>query len=134
MMNYRELSLLETFEERFHYLRLSGNVGKETFGGRRLLNQSFYHSREWRTARRNVIARDLGCDLGIRGYEILDRLYVHHISPLKYSDLAGGDFRTALAMDNLITVSFDTHERIHYGSSKPDAMVIERKPGDTKLW
>ena len=62
MMNYRELSLLDTCEERFDYLRLSGTVGKETFGGRRLLNQSFYHSREWRTARRNATAIDPGSD------------------------------------------------------------------------
>ena len=132
--NYRELSLLQTFEERFEYLRLSGLVGKETFGGRRYLNQSFYSSIEWKRARRNAIARDSGCDLGIPGYEIYDRLYVHHISPLKYEDLVQGNFRDAFSIDNLITVSFDTYERIHYGSSKPSAMVVERKPGDTKLW
>ena len=57
--SYSEMILLPTFEERFEYLKLGGSVGKETFGWDRIFNQEFYHSREWKTLRRDVIARDL---------------------------------------------------------------------------
>ena len=36
---YSELITLPTFEERFRYLRLDGEVGKETFGFDRYLKQ-----------------------------------------------------------------------------------------------
>ena len=68
---YSELILLPTFEERFEYLKLSGEVCKETFGFDRYLNQMFYHSPEWKATRDKVIVRDNGCDLGVEGYEIL---------------------------------------------------------------
>ena len=41
---YSELIQLPTFEERFEYLKLSGSVGKDTFGHDRYLNQKFYNS------------------------------------------------------------------------------------------
>ena len=68
--SYFELSRLKTFEERFEYLRLRGDVGRETFGSDRYLNQDFYRSVEWKTIRDHVIARDLGRDLGVPGYEV----------------------------------------------------------------
>ena len=39
-------------------------------------------------------------------------------------------------MDNLICVSFNTHQAIHYGdeSMLPITYFNERRPGDTKLW
>lgn len=132
--SYLELKNLKTFEERFEYLRLSGRVGKETFGGRRALNQRFYSSQEWRRLRRDVIVRDSGCDLGIPGYEIFDRIYIHHIIPIRVIDLQQGDYRSALDINNLITVSSDTHERIHYGSEKPNSIIQDRTQGDTTLW
>ena len=55
---YSELARLPTFEERYQYLRLSGAVGKETFGFDRYLNQVFYRSPEWKAVRDQVIIRD----------------------------------------------------------------------------
>ena len=132
---YRELRSLRTFEERFEYLKLGGSVGGQTFGGRRLLNQQFYSSQEWRTTRRDVIARDFGCDLGIEGYTINDQIYVHHITPISPTELVHNDYGLALSLDNLITVSFDTHQQNHYGGNNPRRLtMVERRPGDTKLW
>ena len=37
---YEELIKLPTFEERYEYLRIGGNVGEETFGYDRYLNQN----------------------------------------------------------------------------------------------
>ena len=65
--SYSELVLLPTFEDRFEYLRLDGIVGETTFGFDRYMNQVFYRSLEWKKIRDTVIARDLGCDLGIEG-------------------------------------------------------------------
>ena len=62
---YEELITLPTFEERYRYLKLNGQVGEETFGFDRYLNQTFYTSDEWRKVRRDIIVRDLGCDLGM---------------------------------------------------------------------
>ena len=67
---YSELILLPTFQARYQYLRLNGEVGKETFGFDRYMNQFFYRSPEWRRVRDFVISRDEGCDLGIPGREI----------------------------------------------------------------
>jgi len=64
---FSDLLYLSTFEDRFEYLKLKGDVGKETFGFDRYLNQEFYHSYEWKQARRLVIIRDNSCDLGIEG-------------------------------------------------------------------
>ena len=72
--SYSELVKLQTFSERYNYLRLVGQVGSTTFGFDRYLNQSFYTSRDWRQVRHAVIARDAGCDLGLEGYEMFDRV------------------------------------------------------------
>jgi len=44
---YSELRRLESFEDRFDYLSLDGQVGDTTFGFDRYINQHFYTSREW---------------------------------------------------------------------------------------
>lgn len=131
---YRELRRIDTFKERFEYLSLRGNVGEKTFGFDRWVNQDFYTSREWRQVRHEIIARDLGCDLGVPGYEIHKGLYIHHLNPITVSQIRDGD-PCILDPDNLITVSHNTHNAIHYGDETllPQAPV-ERKPGDTKLW
>lgn len=74
---------MDSFDERFDYLKIGGVVGQSTFGFERYLNQKFYHSSEWRRVRDLVITRDLGCDLGIIGREIVDRVYIHHMNPMK---------------------------------------------------
>lgn len=130
---YRELSKLKTFKERYEYLRLGAIVGESTFGFDRFLNQKFYRSKEWRRTRDKIIIRDNGCDLGLEGYEIRDRIYIHHMNPVAVDDL--DDWDKILNPNYLICASLDTHNAIHFGdeSSLPKT-PIERKPGDTKLW
>ena len=135
ILSYSELITLPTFEERYRYLRKSGIVGEETFGSHRHLNQLLYRSPEWRSVRNQVIIRDNGCDLGMEGYEIRGRVYIHHINPITLDDILN---RTPALfdMDNLICVSFNTHQAIHYGDESllPIISFAERTPGDTKLW
>ena len=135
ILSYSELITLPTFEERYRYLKQSGIVAEETFGSHRYLNQAYYTSPDWRRARNNVIVRDNGCDLGMEGYEIHDRIYVHHINPITEEDIL--DRSPALFdPENLICVSFNTHQAIHYGDESllPIISCTERTPGDTKLW
>lgn len=131
---YRDVLRLNTFEDRFRYLALRGNVGESTFGFNRWVNQDFYTSREWRQARDQVIIRDNGCDLGIDGYEIHDRIYVHHLNPITLQQIESGD-PCILDPDNLIVVAHRTHNAIHYGDERLlPRPLVERRSGDTKLW
>ena len=135
MKTYSELISLRTFEDRFNYLKLNGQVGRETFGFDRIYNQKFYRSREWKDIRNYVITRDLGCDLGIKDREIQGRIMVHHMNPISLEDIQhSSDY--LLNPEFLITVSPKTHAAIHYSDESIllPSMVIERKPGDTKLW
>lgn len=132
--SYREMRSLATFEERFEYLALHGKVGAETFGFDRYLNQMFYRSSQWKQIRKHVIARDLGRDLGVEGYEIHDIVYIHHLNPMTVDEIKSGDPRI-LDLDNLISVTHNTHNAIHYGdSSLLPRQIVERRRGDTKLW
>src|SRR3954452_8702897 len=88
---YSELRRFDTFEDRFAYLSLLGEVGVATFGFDRWINQHFYRSREWKQVRDIVIIRDNGCDLGILGYEIHRNLLVHHMNPISPADLIQGE-------------------------------------------
>ena len=131
---YRELKRRETFEERYAYLALNGSVGYSTFGFDRYLNQKFYTSKQWRDVRQYVIARDNGCDLGVEGYDIHSRLYIHHMNPMDTKSLIEGD-PSILDPEFLITTTHRTHNAIHYGDeSQLPKEFVERKPGDTKLW
>lgn len=132
--SYRELLQLNSFEERFNYLKLAGEVGNPTFGYDRYFNQQFYHSSEWRRARNRIILRDNGCDLGMPDYEIHGRIYIHHINPITKKDVE--DFSDNLFdPDNLICVTFDTHNAIHFGDERTlPKTPIERAPGDTCPW
>jgi hypothetical protein len=89
--SYSELRRIDSFEERFRYLSLRGQVGEATFGFDRWMNQEFYRSREWRQLRYHVIARDVGCDLGVDGHEIHDRIYIHHMNPMTVSEISHGE-------------------------------------------
>jgi len=131
---YRELIRLHTFEERFEYLRLGGIVGRETFGFERYINQTFYRSREWKQTRHNIIVRDSACDLGILDREIHDRIIIHHINPITVDDIDNGN-SCVFDADNLICISNNTHQAVHYGDkSLLTILPIERSKGDTKLW
>lgn len=131
---YSELVQLESFEERFEYLSLRGEVGCETFGSNRWINQRFYTSREWRRIRDVAIIRDNSCDLGVDGYDIHVKLIVHHMNPLTEEDIMQGT-RYALDPEFLICTTHDTHNAIHYGDASLLAKPYEpRRPGDTKFW
>lgn len=131
---YDELILLPTFEERFEYLKLDGTVGLETFGFDRYLNQEFYRSSEWKSTRDFVIARDLGRDLGVEGFDINARIYVHHMNPIMAYDIIHS---TDILLDPkyLISVSHRTHSAIHYGDKNllPTGPIVRTK-NDTCPW
>jgi hypothetical protein len=131
---YSELIRIPTFEERYHYLRLNGAVGEQTFGFDRYLNQVFYRTREWLSTRDRVITRDNGCDLGIEGREIYGEILVHHLNPITLKDI---ETRSPILFDpeNLICTTLKTHNAIHYGDE--DLLLIlppERKKNDTCPW
>lgn len=132
---YSELLLLPTFEERFEYLNLSGEVGDFTFGGKRWLNQDFYRSSEWKRARNAAIVRDLGLDLVVDDRPIFGKVIVHHINPISIEDVARHSGKL-FDLENLVCVSHETHNAIHYGDSRlltPSKIVI-RAPNDTCPW
>lgn len=132
--SYRELYLLKTFDERLDYLTIKGSVGSETFGCDRRFNQIFYRSAEWKKARDIVIARDLGCDLGISDRIIYGKILVHHINPITMDDIRNSSV-SLFDTNNLICVSHDTHNMIHYGIPEKRINLPEkREPGDTILW
>lgn len=132
---YSELIRLPTFEERYNYLRLAGQVGKETFGFDRYLNQVFYQrSQKWKRARDEVIIRDNGCDLAMEGHEIYERIIVHHMNPITIEDLEQ-ESDCLLDPEFLITTIHNTHNAIHYG----DATLLMQMPAtrtrnDTCPW
>lgn len=129
-----ELFQLDSFEERFEYLKLGGEVGRATFGFDRHVNQSFYSSREWQDIRHHVIVRDDGCDLGVVGYEIGTDPLIHHINPISVDDILNNE-DWILNPDFLITTTHQTHNAIHYGGKVLYPKVVaERSPNDTKLW
>jgi hypothetical protein len=125
---------LKTIEERYQYLKLDGVVGKQSFGWDRHFNQRFYHSLQWKRTRDSVIFRDSGCDLGISGFEIHDKIIIHHMNPIWIEDLRNNN-PDILNPEFLITTCERTHQAIHYGDASllPQVPLI-RQPGDTKLW
>ena len=131
---YSELITLQTFEERYQYLRLDGTVGEDTFGFDRWLNQMFYKDPAWEAVRREVIIRDLGCDLGIEGRDIYGKIYVHHMNPISVKDIVERS-EFLLNPEYLICCTKNTHDAIHYGSE--DILIkdpVVRKKNDTCPW
>lgn len=131
---YSELISLPTFNERYEYLRLSGSVGRETFGFDRYLNQIFYKSKEWMAIRDYVIVRDNGCDLGVENYEIYGKILIHHMNPISVEDIKARS-KYLLDPEYLISTSHHTHNAIHYGDSNQLIIApIERTKNDTCPW
>ena len=131
---YSELITLNTFEERFEYLRLDGSVGIQTFGFDRYLNQLLYNSPEWKRCRRDIILRDNGCDLALEGYELYGRILIHHINPIAIDDITN---RSPIIFDpeNLISTTHNTHNAIHYGDEELIIKdPINRTRNDTCPW
>ena len=129
---YNELIQFRTFDERYEYLKLNGRVADLTFGFDRYLNQKFYKSPIWLRRRDEIIVRDLGCDLGLDGYEIYKTILIHHMNPICVEDIK--DRTDYLLNPNyLITTCLNTHNAIHYGKQSPN-MITERRRGDTCPW
>lgn len=131
---YTELRRLPTLEEKFDYLELGGRIGESTFGFDRWINQQFYRSKEWKQIRTHVIARDLGFDLGAEDSPIRGAPVIHHMNPLTMEDIEEAT-DNLLDPEFLITTSLRTHNAIHYGDKQQlPRPLVERRPGDTKLW
>lgn len=129
---YSELMQLKTFDERYEYLKLNGRVADLTFGFDRYINQVFYKSDEWLNIRDNIIVRDLGCDLGLEGYEIYKGIIIHHMNPISIDDIrCRTDY--LLNPEYLISTCLRTHNAIHYGNRSPN-IITERSRGDTCPW
>lgn len=137
--SYSEMLKFLTWEDRLDYLFLGDNkIGDVTFGGHRHLNQTLYTSPEWKRVRRNVIIRDNGCDMGLFDYPIPNKskIIIHHINPITIQDLLDRS-PVVFDMNNLISVSFDVHQMIHYGTkARKDLLKLDgnRSENDTKLW
>ena len=131
---YSELISIPTFEERFKYLQLNGNVGAETFGYDRVFNQRFYSSLEWKRLRDEIIFRDNGCDLGILDRRIMGKIFIHHMNPIMLEDIRESS-EFLLNPEYLICMSFETHNAIHYGDENLLFKApIKRKQYDTCPW
>ena len=131
---YSELIAIPTFEERFKYLQLNGNVGAETFGYDRVFNQRFYSSLEWKRLRDEIIFRDNGCDLGTLDRRIMGKILIHHMNPIMLEDIRESS-EFLLNPEYLICMSFETHNAIHYGDENLLFKApIERTKYDTCPW
>ena len=126
--------MYDSFLDRFRYLKLEGRVGRDTFGFDRYLNQILYNCDEWKEARRFVIIRDNGCDLGIEGRDINKGIIVHHMNPITIEDVKNRNPKI-FDPEFLITTKLRTHNAIHYGNENAITTgPVERRPNDTILW
>lgn len=134
---YTELLEIPTFLERYRYLKLGGIVGEETFGGKRYYNQKFYNSNLWKDFRRSIIIRDQGCDLASLEKPFLarEKIVIHHINPITIDDVIN-QTPALLDEENVIAVSYDTHQAIHYGDETLLGIInlTVRRPNDTCPW
>ncbi len=131
---YSDLKRIESFRERYLYLKLSGKVGEDTFGLDRYVNQLLYKSKRWKLTRSQVIIRDNGCDLGVEGHDLDRYIVVHHMNPITLEDIEY-DRDEIYDLEYLISCSSRTHQAIHFGD---EGLIpkdyVERKPNDTCLW
>lgn len=131
---YSELITYNTFIDRYNYLKLNGQIGVETFGMDRYINQSLYKSQRWIETRRKVIIRDKGCDLGLPDFEIADRVIIHHMNPITLEDIEE-ERDCVFNPEYLISTSFRTHNAIHYGDeSLLPKLPVERRANDMCPW
>lgn len=131
---YSELITIPSFLDRYNYLKIGGKVGAETFGHDRYLNQILYRSRDWLDFRDVIIIRDNGCDLACEGFELYDRILVHHINPVTVEDVLRRDPKV-FDPENVVSTCLNTHNAIHYGDASLLALLPpERTPNDTCPW
>ena len=137
--SYTELISIQDYEERYRYLKQTGTIGDETFGGRRWLNQVLYRSPEWKRFRKQIILRDsfggdYPCDMAFKERPIMGQVIIHHINPLTVEDIKERS-ESIFDPENVICVSHQTHEAIHYGDE--NLLIhnpVVRTPGDTCPW
>lgn len=123
LRRYSDMILLPSFKERLDYLMLlDGNVKSP-----RKNSMVFYKGKTWKQVRKEIIFRDLAFDLGVEGVDILDKVLVHHINPITDEDILN-ESRKLYDPENLITMSLNTHNIIHYGNKEDE--YVERQPGD----
>lgn len=134
-LTYSDMMKYDNFFDRLEYLKQNGFVGEETFGCYRYLNQQFYQSLDWRRCRGRIILRDNGNDLAHRDFPIRGSVYVHHINAITKDDILERNPKV-FDPENLVCVSFNTHQSITYGRKidKTFWFPIERTKGDTCLW
>lgn len=131
---YSELIKIPSYIERYHYLKLSGKVGDETFGRERFLNQVLYSSVKWKQFRRDIIIRDDGLDLACDGYNISGKILIHHLNPITIDEVVN-NAPSLFDPENVVCASLGTHNAIHYGDeSLLFVELVERKPNDTCPW
>jgi hypothetical protein len=81
-----------------------------------------------------MILRDNGCDLACEGYDIYERIILHHINPITVEDVINRR-PNIFDPENVITTWLRTHNAIHYGDeSLLFTEFIERVPNDTCPW
>lgn len=132
---YSELMSISDFEERYRYLRIGGRVGEETFGCNRQINQQLYTKDfRWKQLRNRIIVRDDGCDLAMPDFRIYGKVIIHHINPITVEDFMNNN-QIIFDPENLICVSFNTHQAIHFGDASllPQVPIVRTK-NDTCLW
>jgi hypothetical protein len=93
-----------------------------------------YSSKRWKQIRDKVIIRDEGCDLGVEGYEIYERILIHHINPITVEDIEL-ERDIVFNPEFLICTTHETHNAIHYGNeSILPKLPVERRKNDTCPW
>lgn len=137
-MTYSEVIKLPTYMDRLKALLIKSHVAERNYEQERIFAQDFYHnSREWQEVRNFVVVRDNGCDLACPDRPIFGPITVHHIRPITIADLSEHS-GYLFDPENLITVSLNTHNAIHYSSMAMvmlrNADIIERMPNDTIPW
>jgi len=91
-----------------------------------------YRSGQWKSLRNHLIIRD-GNDMAMEGYELGRRWILHHINPITKEDILK---RSSSLFDpeNLICVSYRTHEAIHFGDETLLNVITVRSKNDTCPW
>ena len=132
---YSELIKIQSFEERFEYCKITSVIGQQTFGFDRYINQVLYQRNpRWLRLRRDLIIRDNGCDLAHPDYPVNKRIILHHLNPITEDDIVN-ERSIVFDPENLVCVSHNTHNAIHYGSA--DLLPkgeIQRLPNDMCPW
>jgi predicted HNH restriction endonuclease len=72
--------------------------------------------------------------LAIEGNDIFVSPTIHHLNPISIEDVVD-DALIIWDPENVICVSPNTHNAIHYGDEKTLVQLpTERRKGDTNLW